>query len=64
MSRDDSGSFLGPYQEQEIIKKNPFATIDQSGVGQLIKIAPSGATRPALASSWASAANTAATRRA
>jgi pyruvate,orthophosphate dikinase len=39
MSRDDSGSFLGPYQEAEIIKRNPFATIDQSGVGQLMKIA-------------------------
>jgi len=39
MSRDDSGSFLAPYQEQEIIKKNPFATIDQTGVGQLMKIA-------------------------
>jgi pyruvate,orthophosphate dikinase len=39
MSRDDSGSFLGPYQELEIIKKNPFATIDQAGVGQLMKIA-------------------------
>src|SRR5438067_4688776 len=35
MSRDDSGSFLGPYQELEIVKKNPFATIDQAGVGQL-----------------------------
>jgi pyruvate,orthophosphate dikinase len=39
MSRDDSGSFLGPYQELEIVKKNPFATIDQSGVGQLIEMA-------------------------
>jgi pyruvate,orthophosphate dikinase len=39
MSRDDSGSFLGPYQEAEIIKRNPFATIDQSGVGSLMKIA-------------------------
>ena len=39
MSRDDSGSFLGPYQELEIVKKNPFATIDQQGVGQLIEIA-------------------------
>jgi len=48
MSRDDSGSFLGPYQEQEIIKKNPFATIDQVGVGQLMKIAveKGRATRP------------------
>jgi pyruvate,orthophosphate dikinase len=50
MSRDDSGSFLGAYQEQEIIKKNPFATIDQSGVGQLIKIAAEkgNKTRPGI----------------
>jgi len=48
MSRDDSGSFLGPYQEHEILKKNPFATIDQVGVGQLMKIAveKGRATRP------------------
>jgi pyruvate,orthophosphate dikinase len=39
MSRDDSGSFLGPYQELEIVKQNPFATIDQGGVGQLIQVA-------------------------
>jgi len=39
MSRDDSGSFLGAYQEAEIIKKNPFASIDQTGVGQLMEIA-------------------------
>jgi pyruvate,orthophosphate dikinase len=39
MSRDDSGSFLGAYAEKEIVKKNPFATIDQTGVGELMKIA-------------------------
>ncbi len=39
MSRDDSGSFLGAYQESEIFKKNPFASIDQTGVGQLMQIA-------------------------
>jgi pyruvate,orthophosphate dikinase len=39
MSRDDSGSFLPHYQELEIVKKNPFATIDASGVGQLVDIA-------------------------
>ena len=39
MSRDDSGSFLGAYQEEEIMKKNPFASIDQTGVGQLMRIA-------------------------
>src|SRR6187401_1979104 len=39
MSRDDSGSFLPQYAELEIVKKNPFATIDQAGVGQLVEIA-------------------------
>src|SRR3989442_9514480 len=39
MSRDDSGSFLPPYQELEIVKKNPFASIDQAGIGQIINIA-------------------------
>ena len=39
MSRDDSGSFLPHYSELEIVKKNPFATIDQTGVGQLMEIA-------------------------
>jgi len=39
MSRDDMGNFLLPYTENEIFKKNPFATLDQTGVGQLIEIA-------------------------
>jgi pyruvate, orthophosphate dikinase len=39
MSRDDSGSFLPKYQELEIVKKNPFASIDQAGVGKLIHMA-------------------------
>jgi pyruvate, orthophosphate dikinase len=48
MSRDDSGSFLPTYQELEIIKGNPFATIDQGGVGKLMEIARDQAhkTRP------------------
>jgi pyruvate,orthophosphate dikinase len=48
MSRDDSGSFLPKYQELEIVKQNPFASIDQSGVGALMKIAVEGGrkTRP------------------
>src|SRR5206468_3698512 len=37
MSRDDSGSFLSAYQEMEILKKNPFASIDQTGVGKPMK---------------------------
>src|SRR5262245_13647821 len=39
MSRDDSGSFLPAYQQAEIIKTNPFASIDATGVGQLMDIA-------------------------
>ena len=39
MSRDDIGAFLIPYQEAGILKSNPFATLDQSGVGKLIEIA-------------------------
>jgi pyruvate, orthophosphate dikinase len=38
MSRDDSGTFLPYYQEAEIIRNNPFATIDVRGVGSLMKI--------------------------
>jgi pyruvate,orthophosphate dikinase len=39
ISRDDMGSFLGTYTEHEIFAKNPFATLDQNGVGLLMKIA-------------------------
>ena len=39
MSRDDSGSFLGPYQEAEIMTKDPFVSLDVEGVGELIAIA-------------------------
>ncbi len=39
MSRDDMGSFLGTYTEEGIFKANPFASIDETGVGQLMQIA-------------------------
>jgi pyruvate,orthophosphate dikinase len=39
MSRDDSGSFLPVYQDLEIVKKNPFASIDTGGVGKLMRMA-------------------------
>jgi pyruvate,orthophosphate dikinase len=39
LSRDDSASFLGHYQKAGILEKDPFAELDQEGVGQLIKIA-------------------------
>jgi pyruvate,orthophosphate dikinase len=50
MSRDDSGSFIPPYTELEIMKKNPFASIDQTGVGQLMQMAAEkgNKTRPGI----------------
>jgi pyruvate,orthophosphate dikinase len=39
ISRDDMGNFLNPYLENEVFTKNPFASLDQTGVGQLVKIA-------------------------
>ncbi len=38
ISRDDYKSFIGHYQELDIIPSDPFQTIDQAGVGQLMKI--------------------------
>ena len=38
-SRDDAGKFLREYDEKGILTKDPFQTLDQNGVGQLIKIA-------------------------
>jgi pyruvate, orthophosphate dikinase len=37
-SRDDIGKFLGAYQDKKILDKDPFATIDTIGVGQLVTI--------------------------
>ncbi|MFO7310731.1 MAG: pyruvate, phosphate dikinase [Bacillota bacterium] len=37
-SRDDMGTFLPAYLEQGILEKDPFMTLDQSGVGQLVEI--------------------------
>jgi pyruvate,orthophosphate dikinase len=39
LSRDDAGSFLGEYAAKGILPANPFATIDQEGVGEFIEIA-------------------------
>jgi pyruvate, orthophosphate dikinase len=39
MSRDDSGTFLPQYAELDIVATNPFASIDQQGVGRLMEIA-------------------------
>ena len=37
-SRDDMGTFLPAYLEQGILEKDPFITLDQAGVGQLVEI--------------------------
>jgi len=39
MSRDDSGPFLEIYRQKGIYEQDPFASLDQDGVGELIKIA-------------------------
>jgi pyruvate,orthophosphate dikinase len=38
-SRDDVGKFLRVYQEKKILEKDPFATFDASGTGQLVAMA-------------------------
>ena len=38
-SRDDAGKFLGSYYENKIYEQDPFAKIDQKGVGKLVKMA-------------------------
>ena len=38
-SRDDAGKFLGDYYEKQIYEFDPFAKLDQDGVGKLVKMA-------------------------
>lgn len=38
-SRDDAGGFLNDYYEKKIFEQDPFARVDQKGVGKLIKMA-------------------------
>jgi len=38
-SRDDAGKFLGAYYENKIYESDPFARLDQTGVGKLVKMA-------------------------
>jgi pyruvate,orthophosphate dikinase len=49
-SRDDIGKFLGAYQDRKILDRDPFATIDTVGVGQLVEmgVRKGRATRPDL----------------
>ena len=47
-SRDDAGKFLNSYYENKIYEQDPFAKLDQTGVGQLVQMAAEKgkATRP------------------
>ncbi len=49
-SRDDVGKFLKIYQEKKILEKDPFASIDTEGVGELVRIGVERGrrTRPSL----------------
>ncbi|MBY0263991.1 MAG: pyruvate, phosphate dikinase, partial [Holosporales bacterium] len=38
-SRDDASSFLGTYRQKGIVERDPFMSLDQSGVGELIQMA-------------------------
>jgi len=38
ISRDDAGGFMAKYIEEKLIPADPFATLDQSGVGQLVEM--------------------------
>ena len=50
MSRDDYGTFIGHYRENDIIPSDPFQTIDQDGVGRLMQtgVERGRGTRPEL----------------
>ena len=54
-SRDDAGGFLNDYYEKKIFEQDPFARVDQKGVGKLIEWQLQAEERHALKSSWESA---------
>ena len=43
MSRDDYAGYINYYREHDIVRNDPFQTIDQAGVGDLMKIGVEGA---------------------
>ena len=60
-SRDDAGKFLDAYYDTKIFENDPFAKLDQSGVGKLMEMAIKlGKSETDPTSTWVSAASTAA----
>jgi pyruvate, orthophosphate dikinase len=49
-SRDDSGTFLPEYVAKKILEEDPFQSLDQEGIGELVRIAceKGRATRPGI----------------
>jgi pyruvate,orthophosphate dikinase len=49
-SRDDAGKFLAEYEKKQVLPEDPFQTLDQAGVGQLVEMAVKKGreTKPAL----------------
>jgi len=62
ISRDDINNFLPAYLRLGIFKQDPFATLDQQGVGQLVKMATEKGRTTRPKRRLASAASTAAIR--
>ena len=44
-SRDDAGKFLKEYAEKNILPNDPFAAVDQTGVGKLVELATTSAQK-------------------
>ena len=61
-SRDDAGKFLDAYYDKKIYENDPFAKLDQKVSASWSRLPANWANPPAPTSSWASAANMAATR--
>ncbi len=59
-SRDDAGKFLGAYYDKKIYESDPFAQLDQTGVGKLVEMAAKLGRETRPTSTSASAASTAA----
>ena len=61
-SRDDvEGRFMSEYLELKLLRANPFETLDQDGVGELVRIGVERVAPPVRTSSSASAVSTVAT---